>query len=303
MGSISAAGGIGAGVGSSTPRARSDEHADRASPFSKKPTAAAGLVCHDDDEDVTARMCPSMEVSPSVGNARGTSESAKHPGRHSSVDMEDPEADREHASPIIVFKERWKDKEKRLRSRSSVGNLPGYRLLPIIVKSNDDLRQEESAGQLIFEMHQILIEGGIDCWLRPYGIIAMSPDSGIIEAIPDTVSLDVLRRRSKKYTNLKNFFESFFGEEGSRLFEIARENFIRSLGAYCIVSYLLQIKDRHNGNILLDRKGHIIHIDFGFILGLTPGGNIGFESAPFKLTAEMVDLIGGIHSQAFHRFR
>lgn len=41
--------------------------------------------------------------------------------------------------------------------------------------------------------------------------------------------------------------------------------------------------ERHNGNILIDSEGHIIHIDFGFILGISPGA-INFESAPFKLT-------------------
>jgi hypothetical protein len=49
------------------------------------------------------------------------------------------------------------------------------------------------------------------------------------------------------------------------------------------------VKDRHNGNLLLDEEGHIIHIDFGFMLSNSPGG-VNFESAPFKLTRELLEV-------------
>ena len=68
-----------------------------------------------------------------------------------------------------------------------------------------------------------------------------------------------------------DFFERFFGVEGTPAYRKARDNFVRSLAGYSIVCYLLNLKDRHNGNILLDAKGHLIHIDYGFILGKTPG--------------------------------
>src|ERR1700691_2167087 len=71
---------------------------------------------------------------------------------------------------------------------------------------------------------------------------------------------------------------------------------------YSVVTYLLQIKDRHNGNILLDREGHLIHIDFGFMLSNSPG-NIGFEAAPFKLSPEYIEVLGGVDAEPFMVFK
>ena len=75
----------------------------------------------------------------------------------------------------------------------------------------------------------------------------------------------------------------------SEEFLTAQRNFVESCAAYCVVSYLIQVKDRHNGNILLDSEGHLIHIDYGFILSCSPK-NLGFESSPFKLTPEFVEV-------------
>ena len=79
--------------------------------------------------------------------------------------------------------------------------------------------------------------------------------------------------------------------------------FCRSVAAWAVACYLLQIKDRHNGNIMLHAMGHVVHIDFGFLLSCSPGGNMNFEAAPFKLTSEYVDLMGGTRSATFARFR
>ena len=75
------------------------------------------------------------------------------------------------------------------------------------------------------------------------------------------------------------------------------------MAAYSLVCYILQIKDRHNGNILVDIEGHIMHIDFGFLLSNAPGKGLKFEKAPFKLTGEMVDVLGGHTSKKFREFR
>jgi hypothetical protein len=63
------------------------------------------------------------------------------------------------------------------------------------------------------------------------------------------------------------------------------------MAAYSIVNYLLAVKDRHNGNILIDQSGAVVHIDFGFFLANSPGSNMGFEAAPFKLSREMIDVM------------
>jgi len=53
----------------------------------------------------------------------------------------------------------------------------------------------------------------------------------------------------------------------------------------------------------MDIEGHIIHIDFGFLLSNAPGKGVAMEQAPFKLTQEMIDVMGGVEGSKFKDFR
>ena len=44
---------------------------------------------------------------------------------------------------------------------------------------------------------------------------------------------------------------------------------------------------------MIDIEGHVCHIDFGFLLSNAPGKGVRMETAPFKLTQEFVDVLGG----------
>jgi hypothetical protein len=49
----------------------------------------------------------------------------------------------------------------------------GWSLLPIIVKANDDLRQEEAVSQMIRQFDRILRDADAGVWLKPYEVCAV----------------------------------------------------------------------------------------------------------------------------------
>ena len=119
----------------------------------------------------------------------------------------------------------------------------------VIFKSNDDLRQEMFAMLLIHIIRTAWLSDGIDLYLREYRVLSTSPSSGLVEVVPDSSSIDSLKK-SNGCLSLTKHFEATFGV-GSAAYDRAVSAYINSLAGYSLLSYLLNIKDRHNGNILL----------------------------------------------------
>ncbi|GAA5990506.1 hypothetical protein JCM11641_007742 [Rhodosporidiobolus odoratus] len=169
-----------------------------------------------------------------------------------------------------------------------------------IFKVGDDCRQDVLALQIIAMHKNIFNALGLDLLVTPYRVTATGPGCGVIDVVPDATSRDEMGRA--KINDLQSFFVMKHGPVDSVAFQRARTNFIQSMAAYSLLCYIVQIKDRHNGNIMLDGRGCITHIDFGFLFDIGPGG-VKFEPNSFKLSHEMVVLMGGRDSVGFRQFR
>lgn len=93
-----------------------------------------------------------------------------------------------------VFREPWDVKQDRIRTLSPYARHPGWRLMSVIVKTGADLRQEQLALQLIQEMHNIWLQAGSQVRVYPFKILITSHQSGLIETIPDAVSIHSIKK-------------------------------------------------------------------------------------------------------------
>eukprot|EP00866_Antonospora_locustae_P001620 jgi/Antlo1/1620/1832 len=183
----------------------------------------------------------------------------------------------------------WDERKETIRRTSKFQSLRKYNIVSFIVKSGTDFKQELVAYQLLTEMKRVWGEEKQDIWIKNYGIYLVGSSSGVVETITNVCSVHAIKKKNsaRKGFTLKTYYNETFLDK-----ERAKKNFLCSLVGYSLVTFFLQVKDRHNGNIMVDNEGHIIHVDFGFIMGEHPGF-YNVEKAPFKFAPEYAELLGG----------
>lgn len=84
------------------------------------------------------------------------------------------------------FNKDWSKVEAEMKKKSIYKDFRTYKLRSLIFKSNDDLRQELLAIQLIKRLKRIFDEENLALYLHPYEIIITSHSSGYMECIQNS---------------------------------------------------------------------------------------------------------------------
>lgn len=164
-----------------------------------------------------------------------------------------------------------------------------------IMLKKDDIRKEAIVMNIIKLMDFYLKrDANLDLNITTYNILPVSNEYGYIEFVPNSFTLYNIRE--DRHFSIQNFImEKNPQITASQL----RENFTKSCAAYCVITYLLGIGDRHLDNIMITQDAFIFNIDFGYIMGKDPK----IMSPEFRLTSEMIDAMGGTESAYYKKFK
>ena len=163
-----------------------------------------------------------------------------------------------------------------------------------IFKNGDDLRQDQLILQIIELMDKLLRKENLNLKLKPYRALATGPNHGFIQFVDSMAVATVIQQEG----TILNYL-SKQSRDGKNIDPEIMDTYIRSCAGYCVITYLLGVGDRHLDNLMLTKHGHLLHVDFGFILGRDPKP----FPPPMKLSKEMVEVMGGVSSTEYASFR
>ena len=165
-----------------------------------------------------------------------------------------------------------------------------------ILLKRSDIRKDQIIIDIIKLMDIIIKkEEGIDLNILTYEVIPLDNNYGIIEIVPNSKTLYEI-----KY-GFGMTLQNYILEKNKNLtVDEVRKKFVKSSAAYCIITYLLGIGDRHLENIMVTNDGRLFHIDFEFILGEDPKK---YLSSSIRITDDMIETLGGENSVYYKEFQ
>lgn len=159
----------------------------------------------------------------------------------------------------------------------------------------EDIRKDKIIMNIIKLIDLILKrEEGLDLNILTYNIHPINHQSGIIEFVPDCNTIYDIKEKMK-FSILNYIIENNKNETIKSI----QDKFMKSCSAYCVITFLLGIGDRHLENIMITKDGKLFHIDYSYILG--------FDAKPMtprmRITPDMVDTLGGENSECYDEFK
>lgn len=170
-----------------------------------------------------------------------------------------------------------------------------------IIKKDPHLRKENIVSSLISLLQDKLYvqfkKDGIKSFdkIPTYKILMINNELGIIEFVDDSITL---RQIGMKGYTIQNYIMEQNKDEkiGS-----IKNKFIKSLAISSCLSYILGLGDRHLDNIMINVKGQLFHIDYGYLME-NPMTNI-FGAPVIRVTKDMIDFLGGQNSKYYTEFK
>lgn len=171
----------------------------------------------------------------------------------------------------------------------------------MIIKKDADLRKESIISRLIallqYKLHQQVAKNILKQFeqIPTYQILMLTREIGIIEYVENSITL-------RKINNMGMTIQNYILQQNpTEIVENIKIRFAQSLAISSCLSYILGLGDRHLDNIMINSKGQIFHIDYGYLMD-NPMTSI--LSAPnIKITNVMVDFLGGESSVYYKEFK
>lgn len=177
-----------------------------------------------------------------------------------------------------------------------------------LIKKENTLRKEQLVSCLIylllfkFRQHEIKNinnnnnkSNKLNDPMPTYQIKMLTQNIGVIEFVENSITLREICDRG--YT-----IQNYICEKNKTdILDNIKKRFMSSLAISCCLSYLLGLGDRHLDNIMINNKGQIFNIDYGYLLEHPMTNILGAPN--IKVTTDMVDFLGGPQSEYYCDFK